>query len=73
MGTDPGVGNGTPMAVSGSNISATINVSNWNEGTYRLYVRARDLVGNWSGIACPEPPLPLQHALKIVDVSSVCS
>ena len=50
-GADPGVGNGTPMTISGGgpfNLAASINVSGWNPGNYTLYVRARDAAGNWS-------------------------
>ena len=51
-GTDPGFGNGTPMAMFGSGLgpiglSATIDVSSWNEGSYALRVRAKDTAGNW--------------------------
>ncbi|MBC7442048.1 MAG: S8 family serine peptidase [Ramlibacter sp.] len=51
-GADPGLGNATPMTVTGTGswgLSATaINVSSWNEGAYTLTVRARDAAGNWS-------------------------
>ena len=50
-GTDPGVGNGTPMTVTGSgpyNLSAAINTSSWDNGSYTLNVRSRDAAGNWS-------------------------
>ncbi|TFB92427.1 S8 family serine peptidase [Cryobacterium sp. HLT2-28] len=51
-GADPGLGNATPMAVSGTGpwgLSASpINVSSWNEGAYTLTVRVRDAAGNWS-------------------------
>jgi FtsP/CotA-like multicopper oxidase with cupredoxin domain len=51
VGGDPGVGNGTPMVVSGSSLSATIDVSTWYQGSYTLKVRARDAVGNWSSVS----------------------
>jgi len=50
-GPDPGVGNATPMALTGTgpwNLSSSIDVGNWNEGAYILTVRARDAAGNWS-------------------------
>lgn len=50
-GADPGIGNATPMTITGTgpwSLSASINVSNWNDGLYTLNVRARDAVGNWS-------------------------
>ena len=50
-GPDPGVGNGTPMTITGAgpwSLQASINISSWNDGTYNLSVRARDAVGNWS-------------------------
>ncbi len=48
VGADPGVGNGTPMSVVGSSLSATIDVATWMHGSYTLRVRARDAAGNWS-------------------------
>jgi hypothetical protein len=50
-GADPGVGNGTAMTLSGSgpwNLSATIDVATWINGSYTLNVRAKDAAGNWS-------------------------
>ncbi|HVQ87166.1 MAG TPA: multicopper oxidase family protein, partial [Actinomycetes bacterium] len=47
VGKDPGAGNGTAMSVAGSNLSATIDVSGWAAGEYKVKVRARDSVGNW--------------------------
>ena len=52
-GSDPGAGNATPMTVGGSgpwSLSATIDVSGWNEGNHTLSVRARDAAGNWSTV-----------------------
>ncbi len=46
-GVNPGTGNGTPMTVSGSDLSATIDVSGWPAGEYRIRVRAQDSLGNW--------------------------
>ncbi|GAA2159156.1 FtsP/CotA-like multicopper oxidase with cupredoxin domain [Humibacillus xanthopallidus] len=51
-GADPGAGNATAMTVTpgtGSRpLTATIAVQTWNEGSYPLFVRARDAAGNWS-------------------------
>ncbi|MEP7034158.1 MAG: multicopper oxidase domain-containing protein [Actinomycetota bacterium] len=51
-GTDPGVGNGTPITtVTGTgpySLTVPVNVSSWNEGAYILNVRVRDAAGNWS-------------------------
>lgn len=44
---NPGTGNGTPMSVSGNSLSATIDVSSWTPGNYRIRVRAKDTLGNW--------------------------
>ncbi|MFB9236032.1 multicopper oxidase domain-containing protein [Plantactinospora siamensis] len=46
-GTDPGVGHGTAMTVSGGALSATVNLSGLAAGAHTLRVRARDAVGNW--------------------------
>lgn len=48
---DPGPGNATALAVPpGTNldIQRTIDVSNLEEGTYKLNVRTRDITGQWS-------------------------
>ncbi|MDJ0323686.1 S8 family serine peptidase [Cryobacterium sp. PH31-AA6] len=51
-GGDPGVGNATPMTVTGTGpwslVSTPIDVSGWSDGAYSLTVRARDAAGNWS-------------------------
>jgi hypothetical protein len=47
-------GNGAAMTISGTgpwNLAASIDVTNWNEGSYTLAVRARDATGNWSSPA----------------------
>ncbi len=55
-GPDPGIGNGTPMAATGSfgqptvGIYALIDVSGWNNGPHTISVRASDAIGNWSDI-----------------------
>ncbi|MFT3935570.1 MAG: CARDB domain-containing protein [Chitinophagaceae bacterium] len=50
--TDPGVGKGTPIAISSavnlSNLSAVINVTGLSNGAHRLYIRTRNAEGNWS-------------------------
>ena len=53
-GTDPGAGNATAMTVAGTGpwaLSATVDVSGWNEGSYAVRVRARDAAGNWGPTA----------------------
>jgi hypothetical protein len=45
--TDPGVGKGTPMTVSGSALSASIAPGTLTAGTHTLWVRAKDALGNW--------------------------
>ncbi|MFC5177135.1 multicopper oxidase domain-containing protein [Nocardioides taihuensis] len=51
-GTDPGVGKGTSMTVTGSGpgytATATVDVASLPEGTATLKVRVRDGAGNWS-------------------------
>jgi hypothetical protein len=54
VGADPGLGNATPMSVSGVGtwtVSASIDVRSWKEGDYTVMVRARDAAGNWSASA----------------------
>ncbi len=50
IGADPGQGNGTAMALSGSTLSATIGTS-LSPGVYTVGVRSRDLAGNWSVVS----------------------
>jgi len=50
MGTDPGVGNGTPMNASGTSVTAVIDVTALDAGNYTLYLRAKDAAGNWSTV-----------------------
>jgi hypothetical protein len=45
--TDPGPGNGIPMNVSGTTLSATLGTA-LGVGVYQIGIRARDLAGNWS-------------------------
>jgi hypothetical protein len=54
LGTDPGVGNGTAMSAADGSFNsesealiATVNTSSWTQGSYRIYVRARDEGGHW--------------------------
>ena len=48
VGTDPGVGNGTAMAVSGSGtVTGTLNTAVLPEGTVTAKVRTKDAAGNW--------------------------
>lgn len=51
IGEDPGVGNGSPLAVASGTIvdeSATVDLSGLTEGIYTLSVRTLDVQGNWS-------------------------
>ena len=51
VGTDPGVGAGTPMSVTGTgpySVAATVDVTGWAPGPRTLVVRARDRAGSWS-------------------------
>ncbi|RYZ47650.1 MAG: hypothetical protein EOP49_20770, partial [Sphingobacteriales bacterium] len=56
--TDPGIGNGTPLAIGGAadsvNFSASITVPPLSPGYHMLYARTRDNNGQWS----------LQHARR---------
>ena len=47
---DPGQGDGTPMALSGSTLSATIG-TDLSPGVYLIGVRAQDRAGNWSAVS----------------------
>ncbi|MFC6285361.1 multicopper oxidase domain-containing protein [Nocardioides sp. GCM10027113] len=55
IGADPGVGNGTPMTVTGTgpvyDLSATVDVSGLGDGDHQLRARAKDGAGNWSTVA----------------------
>jgi hypothetical protein len=46
-GTDPGVGHGTAMTVSGSALSANIAPGTLAVGTHTLWVRAKNALGKW--------------------------
>lgn len=50
--TDPGTGNGNPIALAGtsdeSNISVAISLSGLTPGVHRLYLRTKDASGKWS-------------------------
>ncbi|MFD2764984.1 multicopper oxidase domain-containing protein [Micromonospora eburnea] len=50
-GTDPGVGHGHPMTVSGSAVSATVALNGFSKGNHTLWVRARDALGHWGTAA----------------------
>jgi hypothetical protein len=50
---DPGVGNGSPLTVSTSTDSVTVNATGLSiacldSGTHYLFIRTKDAVGNWS-------------------------
>jgi hypothetical protein len=56
-GTDPGAGNGQPMAATdgafdepGEIFTATVPTTGMTAGTHTLRVRARDAAGNWSAL-----------------------
>jgi hypothetical protein len=54
VGTDPGVGGGAAMTLSGTgpwNLSATADISTLGSGSYTLSVRARDSSGTWGPTA----------------------
>ncbi len=49
--TDPGFGNGTPVAVTpGTTLSSTfdLDISGLDQGVHSAYIRVRDADGNWS-------------------------
>jgi subtilase family serine protease len=50
--TDPGVGNGTPIALTPavdiSSLSVSINTTGLSNGVHRLYLRSRNNEGRWS-------------------------
>lgn len=48
-GTDPGVGNATPMTYSSGNLTASLG-SSLPAGVYTISYRAEDAVGNWSTV-----------------------
>jgi hypothetical protein len=54
-GTDPGVGKANAMTITGSGstatLSATIDVSDFGDGTSPLRLRVQDLAGNWSAVS----------------------
>lgn len=57
IGTDPGLGNGTPMAATDSafdsaseGLTATVNTNALAAGNHNLSLRARDVAGNWSAV-----------------------
>ncbi|MDX6357849.1 MAG: hypothetical protein QOH37_903, partial [Nocardioidaceae bacterium] len=54
-GTDPGLGKANAMTLTGSGstatLSATIDVSDFGDGTSPLRLRVQDLAGNWSAVS----------------------
>lgn len=50
--TDPGIGNGTAIALTAgtdiSNVSAAIDLTGLPTGTHRLYIRTKSVDGKWS-------------------------
>jgi hypothetical protein len=54
-GTDPGIGKANAMTVTGSGttatLSATIDVSDFGDGTSTLRLRVQDLARNWSAVS----------------------
>ena len=68
-GTDPGVGNGTAMTVSGSGpwtVTGTLDTSALPEGSATVKVRVKDAAGNWgtavSGTITVTAPLSFSTA-----------
>ncbi|MCB8987759.1 MAG: hypothetical protein H6661_08435 [Ardenticatenaceae bacterium] len=51
MGTDPGVGNGTAMSAAGTNVTAVIDITALDPGSYTLYLRAKDAASNWGAVS----------------------
>lgn len=47
--TDPGVGNGISMTLSGSILTTSLG-SSLSPGSYQVNVRAKDAAGNWSSV-----------------------
>ncbi|WP_156213540.1 carboxypeptidase-like regulatory domain-containing protein [Lentzea aerocolonigenes] len=47
LGTDPGVGNATPLSLAGEQLTAGLGAS-LPAGVYDIGIRARDIAGNWS-------------------------
>lgn len=47
---DPGIGNGTALALSGAELDASLNIptTGLSKGLHNLYVRVLDQSGNWS-------------------------
>jgi hypothetical protein len=46
-GADPGAGHGSAMTVSGNSLSASVALNGFAAGSHKLWVRARDALGNW--------------------------
>jgi protocatechuate 3,4-dioxygenase beta subunit len=46
--TDPGLGNGGAMTISGGTASATKTISGLSRGPHQVFVRTQDKAGNWS-------------------------
>lgn len=49
IGADPGEGNGTPLTLDGSQLSATVPAP-LAAGDYGFHVRVQDQAGNWSAV-----------------------
>jgi hypothetical protein len=67
LGPDPGVGNGTPMTLTGGTLTATFG-ANLAVGTYPVGVRARDAAGNWSNVSPGQ--LTVQSPLNVRAIGS---
>jgi hypothetical protein len=48
VGTDPGVGNASPLAWDGTNLNSTAFGPNLAPGVYNIGIRSQDAAGNWS-------------------------
>ncbi len=49
--TDPGQGLGTVMTYSNGKLNATKTISGLSVGQHKLYMRSKDMAGNWSAVA----------------------
>ncbi len=58
LNTDPGPGNGQPIAITAAtdiaNLTASINTSGLSMGTHRLYLRGKNSSGTWSIVSYRE-------------------
>lgn len=66
IGADPGLGNGTPIAVQAGKAGFDVPTMDLEPGAHQLYVRFRDDLGQWSfPELSPLVVLPVVHAESI--------